>query len=264
MTSQNSNVDIAALFKGAADDGTLSPESMKVVNDFDLGNKIQDAFGIPAIEAQTSEIILLTILVDDSSSIQAAGNEKNVRIGYNMILDSLKATKQKEMIQVHALYINGRILNPYMPLTKAIVLDDKNYQANGWTPLYDQTALLLATVMAKTQEYSSQGIPVRAITVIITDGHDQGSHKFRAIDIKPLVLDMIRAENQIVFAMGIDDGQTDFKAVFSEMGLQPDWVLTPKNSAHEIRDAFKTISQSAVRASQMANLNSMGGFGGTP
>jgi hypothetical protein len=61
----------------------------------------------------------------------------------------------------------------------------------------------------------------------------------------------------IVAAMGISDGSTDFKAVFRSMGIPDRWILTPGNSATEIRRAFAVFSQPAVRASQGAQP---GGF----
>ncbi|MDD4937866.1 MAG: hypothetical protein PHX34_02495 [Candidatus Shapirobacteria bacterium] len=258
--------NVKDLIQNAHEEGSLSDDSMDLLKNIDLGAQIQAAMGIPAMEAPTSEVILITCLLDDSGSICAAGNEQVVREGYNMILDALMATKQKESIYVHTRYINGKILHPYMPLTQAPRLDSSNYQANGGTPLYDETAVMLATVVAKTQEYSTQGISVRAISVIVTDGHDQHSVKFVSTDIKPLVDDMLMSESHIIAAMGIDDRLTNFVRVFGEMGLKKEWILTPKNSAHDIRAAFRTVSQSAVRTSQAANFNSaaMGGFGTNP
>jgi hypothetical protein len=259
--------NIQDLFNGANEEGDLSNESMAMIHDLDLGVDIQAAMGIPAIDSKTSEVILLTFLVDDSGSIAAARNEDNIRMGYNLILDSLLATKQKDGVYVHTRYLNGKILHPYMELTSAPKLDTSNYWADGWTPLYDQTAAILATVYAKTREYSLNGITARSVTVIITDGNDQGSRKYDANDIKPLVDDMLKDEVHIIAAMGIDDGGTDFNTVFTRMGLNPKWILTPNNSEHEIRQAFRTVSQSAVRASQTAanfQATAAGGFGNNP
>ena len=72
-------------------------------------------------------------------------------------------------------------------------------------------------------------------------------------------------ENHIIGAMGIDDGTTDFMHIFHEiMGIPEEWVLTPANTASEIRRAFNLFSQSAVRASQSAasfSQTASGGFG---
>jgi hypothetical protein len=62
--------------------------------------------------------------------------------------------------------------------------------------------------------------------------------------------------------IGIADGSTDFKAVFGEMGIRDEWILTPKNSPSEIRRAFQMLSQSATRASQSATTFSQAAMGG--
>jgi len=132
-----------------------------------------------------------------------------------------------------------------------------NYHPNLGTPLYDQTAVVLGTVIAKAQELAQAGIAVRTVTLIITDGGDYGSTRCKPGDVKAIVADMLAQENHIVAAMGISDGTTDFRAVFRSMGIPDRWILTPGNSASEIRRAFAVFSQSAVRASQGAQL---GGF----
>ena len=71
-------------------------------------------------------------------------------------------------------------------------------------------------------------------------------------------------EDHIIAAMGIDDGRTDFRKVFREMGIPDQWILTPGNTPAEIRKAFRVFSSSAVRASQSgASFSQMaaGGFG---
>jgi hypothetical protein len=46
------------------------------------------------------------------------------------------------------------------------------------------------------------------------------------------------------------------------MGIDDRWVLTPRNSAGDIRRAFQVFSQSATRLSQGGSAASLGGFGG--
>jgi hypothetical protein len=86
------------------------------------------------------------------------------------------------------------------------------------------------------------------------------SHRQTPASVKALVEDLRRLEQHIVAAVGIDDGSTDFRRVFREMGLEDRWILTPKNSAQEIRAVFQLVSQSAVQLSQAA-APSLGGFG---
>src|SRR4029078_6696965 len=109
---------------------------------------------------------------------------------------------------VHTRYLNGHVLCPYVALDHAVAMTPANYNPRLGTPLYDQTAVLLGTVMAKSQELSQAGIAVRTVTLIITDGADYGSTRMKPADVKAIVEDMIAQENHIVAAVGIHHGST--------------------------------------------------------
>src|SRR5262249_19277262 len=137
-------------------------------------------------------------------------------------------------------------------LDHAVKMTPANYNPRLGTPLYDQTAVVLGTVIAKSQELSQAGIAVRTVTLIITDGRDFRSTRMTPHAVNASDDDMLAHEHHSVGAMGISDGRTDFRQVFRAMGIPDRWVLTAGNSASEIRRAFAVFSQSAVRASQGA------------
>lgn len=250
-------VDVGALFAAAEADGTLSPAAMAALSAADIGAQIQAGLGVRVEDVEASEVVLVTMMPDDSSSIRFAGNTKAVRDGHNLVLDALSASKQRDAILAHTRYLNGSVLFPYRPVAQAERMDSKNYDPCMGTPLYDQTVVLLGTVVAKAQEFAQSGVPVRAVTLILTDGADAGSRWAKPKDVRALVEDMRASEGHIVAAMGIDDGSTQFRDVFREMGIEDRWILTPSSDAAEIRRAFLLFSQSAVRASQ-----GTGGFAG--
>lgn len=256
--------NVKDLFQAAQADGALSKAGAAALKINDIGDQIQAALGLPVDQVMASEVILFSQLIDDSGSIQSAGNEEAVRSGHNLALESLMASKQESSIMAHTLYLNGTVLNPFTMLACAVKMDNVNYQANGGTPLYDRTLVMLGTVLAKAQEFADNGVPARSINLIITDGEDLASRR-KAADVAKVVADMLRSEQHIIAAMGIDDGHTDFAKVFAEMGIPDQWILTPGNSQSEIRKAFRVFSQSAVRASQNAanfSQTAAGGFGG--
>ncbi len=97
----------------------------------------------------------------------------------------------------------------------------------------------------------------------MTDGANNASQA-TAAQVKRIVEDMRKQERHIVAGMGIDDGATDFRQVFRDMGIRDEWILVPGNTASEIRKAFQVFSRSAVRASQSAasfSKTAVGGFG---
>ena len=263
--TRSTQINPNSLLQTASDDGILSPNSMQALQVVDVGSQIQNALGTPADDVQASEVVLVTMLVDDSGSIRFAKNTKTVRQGHNHVIDALVATKQRDSLLVHTRYLNGFVLYPYMPIDQAVKMDAQNYNPVQGTPLYDEAVVTLATVVAKAQEFADNGVPVRTITLIITDGDDQHSVRANANKVRTIVGDMLRQENHIIAAMGIDDGSTDFRLIFKGMGLRDEWILTPGNKAADIRRAFELFSQSAVRASQgigSFSQTALGGFTG--
>jgi hypothetical protein len=250
---------IKKLLDEAHNTGALSTRSRAALDVVDVGAQIQAGLGVSIDDVAASEVVLLTMMPDDSGSIAAAGNTASVRDGHNFVLEAMRKSKQAGEVLAHTRYLNGYLLYPYTTIDHAIAMTSTNYDPCHGTPLYDQTAVLLGTVIAKSQELAQAGIAVRTVTLIITDGADCGSMRCKPADVRALVTDMLQQENHIVAAMGIDDGGTDFHKVFSSMGIPDRWVLTPGNSASEIRRAFAVFSQSAVRASQGALA--LGGFG---
>ena len=255
--SDDDDDKVKKLLEDAHGAGALSAKALSVLDVVDVGAQINAGLGVTIDDVAASEVVLLTMMPDDSQSIAAANNTAAVRDGHNFVLDALAKSKQSGEVLAHTRYLNGSVLFPYTQLAHATKMTAQNYDPSLGTPLFDQTVVLLGTVIAKAQELAQAGIAVRTVTLIITDGGDYGSTRCRPSDVAAIVQDMLAQENHIVAAMGISDGTTDFKKVFRSMGIPDKWILTPGNSASEIRRAFQVFSQSAVRASQGLQL---GGF----
>jgi hypothetical protein len=254
--SQTSNV--GDLFQTAHDDGVLSGQSLQVLTVVDLGTAIQAGLGVSVNDVQSSEATAVAVLMDDSGSMSRMADE--ARQGQQLVIDSLRDSKQANAILMHTRLLSGAIVDPYVLVEQATRLDGRNYMPRyPSTPLFDASLQLLGTAVAKAQEFADNGVPARTVSLIVSDGGDNSS-RHKAAEVAAVVADMRRAENHIVAAMGIDDGgYTDFTAIFVSMGIDPAWILTPGNTESELRAAFQVFSQSAVRASQVANFSQMGG-----
>ncbi|ATB29406.1 hypothetical protein [Melittangium boletus] len=253
---------ISQLLEDAHAEGVLSPSSLQALTVVDLGAQIQAGLGVGVDDVQASEVVLVTVMPDDSGSM--AGQARTVCDGHNLVLDALLSSQQKDGILFHTRYLNGTVLNPFRPLVDVVRMHAKNYNPDQGTPLYDQAVVLLGTVLAKAQEFTRNGVATRTVTLLITDGADCHSQRARAREVAALVNDLRRAEGHIIAGMGIDDGNTDFRRVFREMGIEDKWILTPAQNAQDIRKAFQVFSQSAVRVSQGTaafSRTALGGFG---
>lgn len=254
--SQSGNPNVNELFQSAQDEGLLSAAGFAALtNVHDVGQAIQASLGgDPEETVKASECVLLCLLIDDSGSIEHAGNEQALRDGHNLILDAVEQSKQTDNILVLSTSLNGRVWNNFVHVADATRLDAANYKGDGGTPLFEQSVIFAGTVLAESMKYYDAGIPVRSISVIITDGNDEHSFNHSASDVAAVVTDMLASEmpGHIVGGMGIDDKKTNFTEVFTSMGVNPGWILTPGNSEKEIRAACAVFSRSAVSASQSA------------
>lgn len=266
----SNSVDVNALFGAAQNDGLLSQAANNVLTGIqDLGAQINAGLGTPADQIQSAQTILFAGIYDNSGSIGYSGNTDTVIQGHNGVIDALRASKQAGDVLLYSRLLDGQLINPFSPLSAVTLFDRRNYVPNGNTPLFRETLVVCATILAKTQEFADQGIPVRSVTLIVTDGLDNASGRSTARDCKKVIEDMLRSEQHIVAAMGIGASQREqdeFRRVFGEMGILDQWILTPGNSPSEIRKAFAVASQSAVRASQAAtgaafSQAAVGGFG---
>ncbi len=234
------------LFQNAVSDGLLGRRSLQTLNVVDIGAQIQAGLGVSIDDVTASEVVLATMMPDDSGSIRFSGNADAVRAGHNLVLDALKDSKQSDGVLVHTRYLNGKVLFPYCPLERAQRMTRQNYDPCQGTPLYDQAVVLLGTVIAKAQEFADNGVATRTVTLLISDGDDVHSTRNSAADVAAICSDMRRAENHIIAALGVEDGSTDFRQVFQKMGIDDRWILTVRNDASDVRRAFQVFSQSAL------------------
>jgi len=156
--------------------------------------------------------------------------------------------------------LNGTILYPYTLLDDVVELTSENYRGTGSTPLYDQTMVMLQTVSTKVAEFADNGVPARTVSLIVTDGADYGSYNYRPHNVNLFLEEFLAQEMHVVLAMGIEDNYTNFREVFSSMGIPDNCILLPNDTKSAIREAFQTASQSAVRVSQAADMQALGGF----
>lgn len=188
------------------------------------------------------ELLLVTILVDDSYSIES--HQPAIQSGHELALEAV-GNEAAAASLIHTRLLNGGVLSPYRSLNNAVRLSSNTFHlSDRGTPLYRESIITLGTVMAKAREQEDNGRNVRTFTLIITDGEDNRSAPLGTGHVRCLVTDMLTyATNHIVAGMGIGDPDT-FRRVFSEMGIPRQWILTPGSFTDDIRDMFHSVAAS--------------------
>lgn len=256
--------DIGALFQTAVDTGDMSAAAVQTIMSIpDIGQQIQNGLGIDVDDVHSNDPMQFSWLVDDTGSMSPLVTE--LINGYNLGRQSLLDARDTDGMIVHTSYISSKILHPFMLLANTPELSRQNYSANYYhTPLEDRMGIVLARSAAKFQEFADAGTYPRSFTVIISDARSTGS-KLQPKDVAIIVRDMrSKIENHIIAFVIVDDGGGGQKDAVLDMGIHPDWILSPKNSPSEFRKALQLVSQSAVRASQAAKGSfsqvALGGF----
>lgn len=268
------------LLDATARSGVLSEASLQALKRVDPSKL---TLGSPVNQYKADNVLLVATLIDDSGSLGVAvekdpktekvvshsasyddpkSNAEAVRIGHNAVIQALLECENPSAVWFHTRYLNGYELNPWNSLAQASRMDGNNYKDRGGTPLYDETVAVLGSTIAKLQDFRNNWVTVRTATLIVTDGEDTESKLQTPASVKSVVTDMYNMGIHIIAAMGIDDGKTDFKKVFIEMGIRENLILTPGSTPDDIRKAFGLFGKMASRATDLKQFDDMltGGF----
>lgn len=253
-----------SIFGDPASAGLTAAGAAVVVPNFASG--IQAALGMSVDDIEASEATVVTVLADDTYSIEGSGLSGAMRDGINLVFEALSGSETADGIIAGLHTITRGCVMPYKPIADVTRFDENSFPVDGGsTPLYDRSASTLGVVVTKSKDLRDAALPHRTITLIVTDGADTCSRHHRAPEkVAPLVKDMLLAENHIVAFMGVGDAAF-FRDIAKRMGIADRWILTPKD-AKELRAALLMFSKSAVRASQAANaatFNAVAGGGFT-
>ena len=244
-------VGLSALFASARDAGTISPATPGIITGSLGAVVIAGAAGKDADDIVASDVTLVTLLVDASSSIHQRGIEDAVREGQNMLVDALSQSRERDSMLMALWTFNDelRVVHSYVGVDDVTRLDASSYQAAGCTRLYDAWCDALAANVAYAQRLRDAGTPCKSVVVIVTDGEDVGSRRLVS-DCASLSRDLLASEQFTLAFVGVGT-DVDFHAVARAMGV-PDGNVTVQAQAtpRGLRKVFRMVSQSAIRASQ--------------
>ena len=78
--------DVGDLFQQAQDDDLITADALRSLRMIDINAQIQPALGFFVSRMAATEMVLVTLLMDDSRSIKVAGNAQRIRDGHNRII----------------------------------------------------------------------------------------------------------------------------------------------------------------------------------
>jgi hypothetical protein len=243
--------ELKDLLESAVGAGVLSPATESMLTGH-LGNVvIAGAAGTAMENIESTDVTLVTILIDASSSISFGGLEQAVREGQRELLAAFAGSREKDKILVALWTFNDdvRVVHSYVPVGDATQLDEQSYRASGYTRLYDAWCDALASNVAYAQALRDGGTPVRSVVVVITDGEDTGSSR-KPKHCRALSEDLLRSEQFVLAFVGVGS-ESSFKKIAKGMGVPEGCIEVQRQATPAaLRQVFQMVSRSAIRASQ--------------
>ncbi|MBI3251662.1 MAG: VWA domain-containing protein [Candidatus Andersenbacteria bacterium] len=214
-------------------------------------------------KADKKEILLVLFLIDDSGSIQGAGNTQAVIDGCNSFLERLQASPGN--VQLKIMFLNRRTETGFQELGDVVPLTGDTYRPDGNTPLYLRGQEGLRHLLSEARRLVEDGYIVRTFTIFFTDGGDNASGDARVSDVKILADVMWTTGTHIIGGCAVSDGHTNFWEVFASMGIPERWIKVLANTQAGVRQVFAqagdTVFESSVDAGSFEQT-SRTGFGG--
>jgi len=239
------------LFASAVTSGVLSPQSSSLLTGHLGAVVVAGAAGKAMEEIEATDVTLVTVLLDASSSIGCRKLENAVRDGYNLLVHTFASSRQQESIMMALWTFNDqpKVVHSYLPVNEAAKLDPTNYRSGGATSLYDTWCDALAANVAYAQQLRDSGTPCRSVVVVITDGEDVSSRR-RVGDCARLSRDLLASEQFVLAFVGVGS-DVNFQTVARNMGI-PDGCITVQANAtaQTLHHVFQMVSQSAIRLSR--------------
>jgi len=235
------------LIQSAKGRGTLSARSTDALAQPSIATQVQAALLRSYSVTKAGKLLLITLMPDDSGSMFGLKKE-SVIAGHNELLEDMKKGPEGKRTMLQTRYLNGRTLNPFSPLDVCLPLSIDNYRCDSGTPLFEQTLVVLGTVMAKTEELTSLGVQFRTASLLMTDGLSTEKNKSTlSAEVASVIEDMRRVGDHSVAGMGItlSERDTGYRDVFLKMGIEPQHIF-PADSREEILRAFRVFRRSAV------------------
>jgi len=184
------------------------------------------------------------IILDESGSMNSI--KKTILNGFNELINSVKSIEKEFPEQEHYISIisfnsknENNVIHFNEPVSKIETIDDKNYNPESSTPLFDAmgfSILKLKNFLSDKNNYS-------VLVTILTDGEENASKEYSLTSIKRII-EELKSENWTFTYMGTDH---DIDKTTMDLNIK-NKIRFDKNG-RGIKNMFKIETNSRIKYS---------------
>ena len=129
----------------------------------------------------------VVFILDKSGSMQHLTSDTIG--GFNSVLKEQKDNKEDGEVYVSTILFNESydIIHDRLSIDEVPDMDNKTYRASGCTALLDAVGESIEHIEKIHKYIRKEDLPEHTLFVIITDGEENSSHKYRKKDIKKMI-----------------------------------------------------------------------------
>ncbi len=191
------------------------------------------------------ETVYHLIILDESGSMNII---KTPTIsGFNEILQTMKGAERQHPDQQHFVSLvtfNGMGIKHQLdsqPLATLLPLDEKHYQPDANTPLFDA----IGKAVGRLREHLAHQCDYNVLVTIFTDGEENASKEYTRSSVKRLVEELKAQGNWTFTYIG-----TDHEVETVSTSISVTNVLRFEKTVEGLRDAFQKESKARMKYSQ--------------
>jgi hypothetical protein len=184
------------------------------------------------------------IILDESGSMNSI--KKTILNGFNELINSVKSIEKEFPEQEHYISIisfnsknENNVFHFNEPISKIETIDDKNYNPESSTPLFDAmgfSILKLKNFLSDKNNYS-------VLVTILTDGEENASKEYSLTSIKRII-EELKSENWTFTYIG-----TDHDIDKTTMDLNINNKIRFDKNGRGIKNMFKIETNSRIKYS---------------
>lgn len=197
---------------------------------------------------QTEETINAVFIVDISPSVQSYVGDLNA--AFNDFVQTMQASHVSDRLLASIVEFNENI-NPKSGFQPITAVPNTVFIPSGYsTSLYDAVLVGIHNAVDYRESLKKTGVMVKTLVFVITDGEDNSSKDFDGSEVKKLLEEIKKEEDNvfsfttILFGVG---NQANFEAAKDAMGIEH--MAKVGNTGKEIRKMINFISSSISNSS---------------
>jgi len=187
------------------------------------------------------ELTAILIIMDASGSMHSLATDT---IGsFNQFLDEQKLVPGEVIVSLYTFNTKSTLVYDFISLNSVTSLTNKTYTPEGGTALLDAMGTAIDSFGQKLAALSEEERPSKVLTLVVTDGQENSSHRYTAEQIKNMVQHQKDVYSHEFVFMGAN---IDAITAGTNLGISTNNTLNYVPTAAGTHQLYNTISESTT------------------